>query len=341
MADNQWNDVYMRKNFQDVGNIPSQGGWTCSPDIIPNGTDLINDPVTTLTANWNGPDAGKQTVFEQQNYFYVRGKNLSQSSTTAKFELYYCPSNLFLYPSLWKDHQMKTSSGLTQVSAAAPEAGSIMVPNEPFAYIPENEIHSCLIGRVITDAHPNPIPEDGTITTMDQLAAYIQSTPNMAWRNVDLVDQDIPVFNRIFDIDVGAADGQVMVFLECINVAGSSVSFSSGTPIPSGPDKGKYIAISKTKVNQDSMSIGTQIFTLPAGFKTTVSYSYFNDGAPVKTGWQVNFHAILITSSSNELFLTAKPLHEFLADKDFAKTLMAQTGMEKGISLGSIYTMSK
>ncbi|MDP4092934.1 MAG: hypothetical protein Q8920_06190 [Bacillota bacterium] len=335
MQDSIWNDVYMRKNFQDTGKIPADGGWTQSPDIIPNGLGVMENPVSTLTGNWNGPDVGKQTVLYQPNYFYVRGKNLAPSGTNAKFELYYCPSHLFLFPSLWKDNQMKTSAGQTYIQAAAEKSGDIMVPNQPFTYIPNDTEHHCLISRVITEQNPNPLPEDGDIADMNALATYIQNHPNMAWRNVELVQQDIPTFNRTFNVTTGTTQCQVMIFLECLNVKGSSVCFSCGTPIPSGPDAGKAITLTKTIVTQDSMSLGTQIFTLPANFSTTITYSYFCN-PPVQKGWQVNFHAVLLINPTDRLFRTSKPLHQFGVDRS-----LISNGLEYGIRLGSIFTVGK
>lgn len=333
MSNTIWNDVYMRKNFQDSGVIPSNGGWTNSPDIIPNGTNLISDPVNTLTNNWNGPDVGKATVLYQPNYFYVRAKNLSAVATMAKMELFYCPSHLFLFPSLWRDNQLLTSDGQTFVQASAANAGDVMVPNQPFTLIPTDTEHHCLISRVITGQHPNPLPQDGDIPNMDALATYIQNNPNMAWRNVELITKDIPTFNRTFHVETGNEDCQIMIFLECKNIKGSSVSFSCGTPIPSGPDVGKTISLSETQVTQDSMSLGTQIFSIPKNFSATINYSYFNK-TPVQKGWEVNFHAVLMVSQASDLHATATPISEL----GNGHPLVANS-MEKGVLVGSIFTI--
>jgi hypothetical protein len=335
MSDTIWNDVYMRKNFQDRGEIPSEGGWACSPDIIPNGIELIADPVDALTKNWNGPDIAKTIVLSQPNYFYVRAKNLSAVGTITKIELYYCPSNLFLYPSLWTNNQLCTNTGQNSVQVNASNAEDIMVPNEPFTFIPSDSEQICLISRVMTGQHPNPLPQEGVISDMKSLAAYIQNHPNIAWRNVQVFKNDLPVFNRMFHIETGDEAGQVILFLECKNIKGSTVSFSSGTPIPCGPDAGKNIALNKTQVTQDFMSLGTQILSLPKNFTTTIVYSYFSNGI-VPEDCEINFHAVLLIDEADNLHANATPLNEFGIEHPYLTN-----SLQRGICIGTIHTIGK
>ena len=330
-----YNDVYMRDHLGDTGQIPASGAWTCSPDIIPNGTELIQDPVTTLTKTYDS-DVGKPTSLNNQNYFYVRGKNLSTGPQTAKFELYYCPQHLFLFPSFWMENQLLTSDGQKQVSASAPAAYDIIVPDQPFTNVPTSQEHHCLIGRVITNEHPNPLPVN--ITDMDALSKYILDSPNMSWRNVVLVQKDIPTFTHYFDLDVGDAECRVLLGIRCNNITvGSSVAFSCGTPIPSGPDKGKYIELVKTAVSQPNIFLGQEEFNFPAGYRSNVSYSYWAK-APIQEGWVVNFEAIQIFDNSHPLYSRAKCLTELGYPE---KRLDADGGLLKGIRVGQCSTNGK
>jgi len=330
-----YNDVYMRNHLGDTGQTPSSGAWTRSPDIIPNGTALIQDPVTTLTKTYNS-DIGKPTSLSNQNYFYVRGKNLSPGPKTAKFELYYCPRHLFLFPSLWTKNQLLTSDGQTQVSASAPAANDIIVPDQPFTNIPIHQEHHCLIGRVITDEHPNPLPDN--VTDNNALAAYILDNPSMSWRNVVLVQQDIPTFTNSFFLNVGDADCRVLLGLRCNNITpGSSVAFSCGTPIPSGPDKGKLIELVKTKVTQPSMFLGQEEFNFPAGYKSNVSYSYWAN-PPIQQHWDVTFEAITIYDNAHPLYSRAKRFTEIGYTKE---RFGPDGGLLKGIITGQCSTSGR
>jgi hypothetical protein len=332
-----YDDVYIRANWGDTGEMPvKDGGWTCSPDIIPNGPNLLPDPVKTLTETWDGPDLGKETVLQQMNYFYVRGKNLFDGERKGTFELYYCPENLFLFPSMWRNNRIETSDGKDSLSVIAKSKGDILVPNQPFRFQPMSSIHNCLICRVITEGHPNPLPGDGEITGMTELANYILDHPNMAWRNVALVQRDIPTFVRDFNLDMGDDEGRVHMYLECKNVKGGTVAFSCGTPIPSGPDQGKVIELKPAVVPQEEISLGSITYTIPANFVTRVSYSYWAQ-PPIEKDWSVDFKAILLQSSKDKLYHRAQPLSAFGLKDLYA----ADGGIEKGIAVGSISTQGK
>jgi hypothetical protein len=335
MAD-MYNDIFLRSNLASVGLTPQTGAWTQSPDIIPNGTEVLGDPVTSLTASY-GSDVGRPTVMNQQNYFYIRGKNLFAGASTGTFELYYCPQNLFLFPELWVDNQLKTSSGATQVTASVAAQNDIVVPQTAFTNLPISDVHHCLIGRVITSAHPNPLPEAGSISDMNALAAFILDHPGFCWRNVVLVDRSLPTFTHQFNLDTGATGGKVLMGISCKDITpGSSVAFSCGDPIPSGPDKGKVIQLVQTTVPQPDVFLGQQSLDLPANFKTNVSYSYWAN-TPIQKGWTAEFSAILITEQAHPLRRRARPVTDF----GFSPSFTEAGGIQHGIRLGSCSTVAK
>jgi hypothetical protein len=331
-----YDDVFMRDTLIEIGAVPVKGGgWTLSPDIIPAGTELIDDPVNTLTETWR-QDIGKPVFFEQQNYYYVRAKNLYDGQQEAQFELYYCPQHLFLYPDLWLENQLKTSDGQGQVSAVASKEAEIMVPTNVFATIPASEEHHCLIGRVITDGHPNPLPNRGEITDMNALAKYILDHPNMAWRNVTLVKKDVSTFTHSFPFNSGSRGGQILIGMNCVDVPiGSTVAFSCGTPIPSGPDKGKYIELKKTELEQPNIFIGMEEYNMPVNFESQISFSFWAK-PPVVENWTITFEAILILDESHELHKRAKTL----AEHGYEDQTTKKGGLQKGVLIGSITVKS-
>lgn len=343
-----WNDVYMRKAIGDDGTVPFAGVWTASPDIIPNGTTAIDNPQTYYAGNY-ASDVGQATAPFHTNYFYVRGKNLAAGAATAKFELYYCPANLFLFPSLWNQNQLSTSSGKKQVEATAAATGDVLVGSEPFSYVaPDESIHHCLIARVITPAHPNPLPQDGDIGTSEGLAKFIVDNPNYAWRNVVTVDRGVPTFTHTFTIDttpVGTG-GKYLIGLSYKNLTvGSKVSFSCGTPIPSGPDQGTVIELKEMSVAQRNGSAGESFVTIPAGFKSTVSYSYTAQ-TPVLNNWSIEFFALqVVDAASADLFQKATPLSDFGAAMEsnhphFSDSESGDGMQGRAVKVGSCMTRS-
>ncbi|MGZ5932906.1 MAG: hypothetical protein ACXWLW_12150 [Rhizomicrobium sp.] len=118
----QWTDFLLRKALDDTGQVPYPGSsWTSSPDIIPNGTAVASNPATTFGGANYGTDQGQPTVFEQTNYFYMRAKNLNTAAETGSLYLYYCPQNLFLFPSLWNENHSRRVPARTR-SPSAPQS---------------------------------------------------------------------------------------------------------------------------------------------------------------------------------------------------------------------------
>jgi len=345
MTTTQWNDFILRKGLNDTGAVPyTGGGWTNSPDLIPYGTNVVGNPATAFGATTYAQDLGQPTVFETPNYFYMRAKNLSAGAQTGSLYLYYCPQNLFLFPSLWNKNQMLTSSGKDSVAISAAKTNDIAVTSEPFTYIPTNQIHSCLIGRVVTPTNPNPLPQDGDFQTMDDLATYIVNHPNMAWRNVVLVDNGIPTVTNSFQIDTTSLKpGTTGLFLLGISfnnlTVGSELAFSAGTPIPSGPDQGKVISLTRTAVTQTNGSLGTSYLTIPAGYKTNVTYSYWAK-APIMKNWNVSFYAVQVLQPGHALAKQGRNFHELGVGihKDHPINAL-NSGMSTGILVGSVTTI--
>lgn len=345
----QWKDLLLRKALDDTGTVPYPGGsWTNSPDIIPNGAAVVADPQATFgTKDAYKADQGQPTVRSQRNYFYVRAKNLAAAAETGDVFLYYCPQNLFLFPSLWKDNQLGTSSGKTSIPVTAPNAGDVAVTPEAFTYIPDSDMHACLISRVATKANPSPLPNDGDFADIDGLAKFIVSHPGYAWRNVVLVDKGVPTFNHTFWIDTTSiAPDKTQMFLIGISFnnlsPGSSLAFSAGTPIPSGPDKGKKIELVQTEVPQADGSLGTAYLSIPGGYRTMVSYSYWAK-PPILANWKVQFYAIQIVGPKSALIKAALPIHQLAhPGLDHDHPLLRLGGDQLyGIRVGDVSTIGR
>lgn len=337
----QWQDLYLRKALNDSGTVPYAGGtWTHSPDLIPYGTEAVGDPGKVFGGSNFGKDLGRPTVLGSQNYYYMRAKNLGGAGNEGTMSLYYCPQNLFLFPSLWNQNQLSTSSGKTSLQVKAAQPNDVVVGSEPFVHTTDSQIHSCLIGRMVTKQHPNPLPKDGDFPNMSDLATFIVSHPDMGWRNVVLVDATVPTFSNKFLIDTTSqAPGSSAEFLIGVSftnlTVGSQLEFSAGTPVPSGPDQGKVIRLTKTPVHQSDGSLGTSYLTIPAGYKTEVNYSYWAK-TPIKKNWTVRFFALQIVPDEHPAAPFARPVHELGAGIDATHPLLVSGGIQKAIRVGDV-----
>lgn len=330
----QYNDMFIRNNLADTGELPAQGSLCHSPDIIPNGTDAEKDPETTFKESWD-KDVGKDLVANWKNYFYVRGKNLAAVAATGQVYLYYAQSNLLLYPSVWQNNALRTDQGADNVAVSAKNSGDIFVGDDAFTWEkvpkPGSGYHYCLIARVVTADHPNPIPTTGEIHSF---ATYIAENPAMAQRNVRVVDTGAPTFQQTTDYDQGTEGCEIYFYLVCTNVpVGAEVAFSCGSP---GPDP--RIDLPRTKVsNPHSFIVGIKS-NVPADFKSNITYSYWANGTTPPPGWNIELQAVYIPPSGHE---NEKYCVPFEASAPVKGAESASVGPIMGICVGSDITVGK
>ena len=338
-----YNDLYMRVNLNDQGLIPRTGPLSCSPDIIPYGTAPVSDPTTFFTNNFS-QDVGKDVFGGQLNYFYVRGKNLAPAAAEGQISLYYSKASLLLWPNLWSKNGLKTSGGNDKVAVSAKANGDIFVAKDPFTWIPDPPPpgdHYCMISRVMTNSHPNPIPNPGSIK---DFAEWISGTPGFAWRNINVVQTNIPTFTDIMYYEQGDTEGEVTFLLRCTNVPkGASIALTCGTP---GPEP--LINVPQTTVgNPESFVVGITC-TVPAGFKSNITYSYWANGTNPPPGWKLECEAVYIINSSDKaLYRLAKHVAEFglhdyntiSAKSSWMRPTVKSAGPKKGIRVGNCSTI--
>ena len=306
VKDETWDDVLIRSNFSDSGKIPTSGSASHSPDIIPWGTELIDNPAAYLTTddNW-GKDLGKSVYQNRGNFLYMRGFNMYDGKRDGRFYLYYAPCGVLQFPGIWKKNQMKTSSGSKYIKFSAPGKNTRVATDQPFSWIPETvEGHYCLIGRVWTKEHPNEIPD---IYKISDFTAYILKNPNMAWRNVSMVSTDLPTHtvtvpyaqgNEAHDMDLG-------IEWEKVTPNKTWISFSCGTPLPDGE---KWY-MPKTKVTTENGKLVVPAVNVPAGWVSKVVYSVWFEDTPPKD-YAINLYAQYPAGPSDKLYDQATPLEE-------------------------------
>jgi hypothetical protein len=272
-----YDDVYIRKNLNDQGEVPATGAYTNSPDIIVSGTMPINHPDQYAKDTW-GSDPGVNPVANANNYIYVRGKNLAPGAQSGKMALYFTKASLIMYPSIWLKNQLKNSTGEALVPVEAKNNGDVVVTMDPFTWIPEmiGGDHFCLVGMVGTNAHPMPKP---TSDNMRDLATYLCNNPNIAWHNVNVVDNGVD-FAVNLNYEQGNIGGTMYVFVECTACPdGAQVSFASGTPLPDGTYvKQDWINIVGCNPATKKHFITGATFEIPANWKSNITYNYKSNG---------------------------------------------------------------
>jgi hypothetical protein len=333
MADQQWTDLYLRHTFQDTGIYPTAGTLSSSPDVIPLGGSPVSDPQQLITDdNWT-KDYGSSTNASEPNYIYLRGRNLGEAQTEGRLYLYYSPASLLLWPTDpldpakgWANHPLKTSFG-EEFQTVRPAAGERFVTAEGFRWIPEpiSNDHYCLVGRISTDANPNPIPAVGTLT---DFATYISTHPDMAWRNVTTINPANPVSTAIVNYSQGSQGGETYLILRCENAPnGSEVKFSSGTP---GPNP--MVEMKGTVQNTGSQYTLSLLTDIPANWTSDIAYTWYSKGLVPLPGMKIWLDAVLpVAEDDPVLGRFAEPLTSL----GVSAHTIPHAGPRKGIRLGS------
>ena len=300
-----YDDLYLRNTTQDQGTIPRQGALCSSPDIIPWGLDLQKDPKYFI--DHFGEDVGKPLIANGGNYLYVRSKNLGTAASTGRVYLYWAQSSLLLYPSQWKNQKMLTSSGQDYVELKDVGAGQIGVTADAFRWtpaMPGGNFHYCLIGRVSTAKHDNPIDQTEII---QNFAGWVAKNGGIGWRNISVVNAGSPTLTIESNYDQGSEPGLISFTAKCTGcpLEKSWVQFSSATPLPDG----KYVFIEKSKITQDGQIFGVER-QVPANWKTTFVINYWADAPPLPD-WNVEVSGSYVPSmAETELYRYAFTLEE-------------------------------
>jgi hypothetical protein len=279
-------------------------GISHSPDIIPNGLIPVNKPEEFFKANFD-QDVGTNVFSNTANYLYVRGENLYDGPREGKAYLYYATSDLLLYPSVWRENILYTSDQKDHIAVSAAAKGDVWVTPEPFSWVapaPPAYYGYCLIGRVVTEGHPNPIPNTGDIQSF---AGWIADNGGLGWRNVSIINTGT-TFTRPSNYNQGNTGDVMEINLIANNLPlGSEVWLTSGTRLPDGD----FVSIPVTEITQPRQIIGTSAF-IPEGWQTVFSYSYKSKGHAPPEGFQLSVRVNYATTVGTELYAKAQTLEE-------------------------------
>lgn len=288
-----YNDIYIRDNFGDSGVVPSSGGVTQSPDIIPyqNGALTWSQISTTYPT---GPDLGKAIVNQGVNNIYLRAKSLLPSgSDSGTAMLYYSLASLLLLPSRWVSVPIPaggTSAPLVdQNGSPTIAAGALCVTSPAFLLtnIPTPNLHYCFIGIINSSLHPTTVPT--SFPSNAAFAQWVQNSPTVAWRNMSIIPNQQTQMIR--SVNFGSTDPAAANFhfrivgrsfptgttitAQCTDV-GCPINWTGSLPAPD-PQGNQVTGFDADNV--PGMFSGTVVFTatspggaFPSGARLSVTY---------------------------------------------------------------------
>lgn len=290
----QYDDLFLRGNLSDNGEIPKPGTQFQSPDVIPYGPGPVVDPRTTFANNYNQYVA-KPLQINAQNYLYLRAKNFKDGPQEGTASIYYAPANIILFPSVWRENILSTSDGRTGTPVRAAMYGDIAITTDPLTWIPQvppPETHYSLIGLVATPEHPNPIPN---INSIDDLAIWLAKNGGIGMMNVQSVTAGSPTFTSTVPYQQGDRAYRVAIMIECVNVPmGSWVGFSAGTPTGDMP-----IFLPKTEVTSEPNFQAGITTNVPENYATHIAYSWWSNGKEIPPGATITLRAYVVSEGND------------------------------------------
>jgi hypothetical protein len=330
----QWQDLLVRNSTSDTGQIPAAGQLSDSPDLIPAGTSPAADP-TSFLADMS-VDYGQNVDAGEDNYLYARGVNLYPGAESGTLHLYYAEASLLQWPAQWSPNEIPLNDGTLGNPVSANANGDDFVTAAPYFWqdvpTPPPNNHYCLIGRMVTESNPNPIP---TILEIPDFATYIANNRGMSWRNINVVqDPDAPTWSTNVAYAQGATTEQLYVQLVCENIpVGCAVAFSCGTPGPV-----PVINLEQTTITTTPTQVLGITTTIPAGFSSSITYSFWSNGKTLPANAKITLMAVYVPPAGSDLALQGVDLAEFgIAPEDMHPEHRERLaiGPVTGVSLGS------
>ncbi|MCE8006853.1 hypothetical protein [Aestuariivita sp.] len=260
-----WPGVVVRNKGGEDGTVPRKTSSN-SPDILISGKDPFKDPsFLTDPANY-GNDYDNQLYIGWPNYLYVRGKNFTDADLSGSWNLFFAEPNILLYPYLWEENQLATSSGNMNPPFDI-KAGEIGASNDPFTWVPPDvSDHYCLIGIANTPDHGNPL---AGVTNITSLAEVMANNANIAQRNVQMIRGARPQVVAKAGYNQGSEGARVDLAVVFRNIPkGSSYTVSSGTPL-----NGETLSYSEKDTKANDFKYAWVDQDIPAQWDTMFTYT--------------------------------------------------------------------
>ncbi len=311
-----YDGLFVRNTLGSTNTLPKTSSSSC-PDLITLGSAPLANPQKTLAGSYN--EAPNYTLdFSEANYLYVRAKNYGEVPMTGKAQLFYAPSNLILYPDVWKNNRIPSSapgpSGETVYSIPlGSDPGQIAVTRDAFLWESPPRLataqHYSIITRVLSEQHNEPLPTH--IKTQQELLEWVANSGGFGWSTERTVDPNVD-FTNSTNYNQGAEGGGVMFALRCIGVPpGAAVSLSSGAALPDG----QRIYIPFTTIPEgisptEPYVISTQV-RIPANWRSMFVWFYKSNDKPAPPNFNITLQALMPSPQGSEAVMKmARSLEE-------------------------------
>lgn len=312
----QYQDIYMRDNLGDTGQIPNpaQVFWD-SPDIIPYGTKAYQGNWQTFFAsNW-AQDVGQAIVSGSMNYIYVRGYNAYSGAESGNIQLYYANSSLLLQTDQWINNVINTANGSATTAVSATATRLVVVGADAFQWTPPAQpgggAHYCLLALVGTASNPAKVPT-GNFPNSAAFVNWIIDNPSVAQRNISIVNYPPPPSwqqsQTFMNLDSTEEEYLFQADISPLPV-GTVVSFSCSASGPQPP-----INVTQTvPVNGPSPNWISALTQLPAGFSSSLvlTLQMPAGSTPPPNGITVDYGRVGRTGDDESLTRHMKPVHFF------------------------------
>lgn len=318
-----WNDLLIRDSQQDTGTVPSPGYPYTSPDIICTQQNTYSNPNQQFGSSESyGVDPNLAVIAQQNNYFYIRAKNLGAQAQSGQAYVYWTKASLLMTPNLWFNQPLKVNiGGNWQANNPLPSAatGAISVCQAPYAWTPppiSGNDHFCLVGAVGTSLHAWPPAQPPSFANADAFALWVRNNQNICWRNLSLITNPaVPQWDRVDSLaNPWSDDRPLLVSATCTNLPiGTNVTL-----------KCTALGINTTQAitNSTKQVVYGQGVTIPAGFNGYVeTLAVLPNGSRWPSGALINTTAYIGTVSRSAIAAFAHDFGEDTRHPHVAKAL--------------------
>lgn len=285
MNGKKFENVYLRSNLQCDGTIPDNGFYGGSPDMFSNGTVPLVDfqDVLKTPENYSQQPADKSTIL-RDNYCYLRCKNNTDHTISAKAEMYYTTSSFVTWPDSWKpmyvDVKKTTLNDIIDIPA-----GGIGVVERPFIWNkplePSTNNHYCYIGRLTTETTQNPLPD---VSNPIEMSHIIQSNLMFGQRNINIATIE-PGYDGYYQTIINTSGNltggikKYHLFFYSKDMAGWDVEVTCSM----NDSQNRRIGLKKTKIIGDDDIYCGQCMLEPGYMALVTVYLYSNGNTPKET----------------------------------------------------------
>lgn len=278
--------------------MPRTRSWH-SPDIIVSPLEPLKRPADLATPASYATQTSKALVVGQHNYFYLRGKNFTDSDLTGYWSLYWSEPSILLFPRLWAHNKLVNGAG-ADAPALNIKAGQVGVTEDAFVWLPPStKDHYCMIALAVTPGHDDDLTG---LATIKDLVDYVAQHPNIAQNNLYVVEGNQPsaVGKAYYDQGEEASRIDLAVLFENLP-KGSSYRVSVSTPI-----NGQTLVHAETDTNTSNFKYAWTDLDMPAFWEGYLNFelTFGRDWSGIPSGAQpkVTLRGELIQDSKDSLY---------------------------------------